>query len=136
MRCQRVPHCLSNLLEGPHGEHNRFQHPTLIRHQEGRVFLGQHEVYWLCLCVSRTFCTDVAPSRAQMGSALEGLYRASGEHKLRHHFLVATDHAAERCDRTLALGADAAQCLAPQAMILPREGWEGLLHTQTPVGPS
>ena len=33
----------------------------------------------------------------------------------------------------VALVADTAQYLAPHAMILPREGWEGRQHTQTPA---
>ena len=28
-----------------------------------------------------------------------------------------------------------AQCVAPHAMILPREGWEGRQHTKTPAAP-
>ena len=39
------------------------------------------------------------------------------------------------CDNTFAPVADVAQCLAPHAMILPREGWEGRQHTQTPAAP-
>ena len=68
-----------------------------------------------------------------MSSSLEGLYRANA--RPHHHFLVATEHQADLCDRTEALLADAAQCLAPPAMILPREGCEGPQHTQTPVAP-
>ena len=39
------------------------------------------------------------------------------------------------CDRTVALVTDVVQCMAPHAMILPREGWEGRQHTQTPAAP-
>ena len=46
---------------------------------------------------------------------------------------MATDHQAELCDQTVALVADAAQRLAPHAMVLPRKGWEGPQHTQTPA---
>ena len=72
---------------------------------------------------------------AEMRNALEGLYWAGGEHGPRHHFLVATGHAAELCDRTVVLVADAAQCLAPHAIILPREGWGGQQYSQTPAAP-
>ena len=70
-----------------------------------------------------------------MRSALEGLYRAGCEYGPRHHCLVSTDHEAELCDRAVALVADAAQCLAHHAMILPREGWEGQQYTQTAAAP-
>ena len=33
----------------------------------------------------------------------------------------------------VALAADVVQCLAPHAMMLPREGWEGQRHDQTPA---
>ena len=59
----------------------------------------------------------------------KGLYGAGDKHGPRHHLLVTTYHAAELCDNTVALVADVAQCLAPHAMILPREGWEGRQHT-------
>ena len=39
------------------------------------------------------------------------------------------------CDNTFAPVADVAHCLAPHAMIPPREGWEGRQHTQTPAAP-
>ena len=64
-------------------------------------------------------CADASPQPGEMRSALEGLYRAGDAHEPRHHFLAATDHQAELCDNTVALIADAAQCLAPHAMILP-----------------
>ena len=53
-------------------------------------------------------CANVSPPPAEMRRALEGLYRAGDAHGLRHHFRVATDHAAELCDNTVALVADAA----------------------------
>ena len=56
---------------------------------------------------------------------MEGFYSGGDKHEPRHHLLVARDHTAELCDNTVALVADVAQCLASQAMILPREGWEG-----------
>ena len=70
-----------------------------------------------------------------MRSALEGLYRACGKSGPWHHFPVATNHEAELCDNTVALVADAAQCLAPHTMILPREGWEGQQYARTPAAP-
>ena len=69
---------------------------------------------------------DACPPPAEMRSAPEGLYWARGEHGPRHHFLVATDHEVELCDRTVALVADTVQCMAHHAMILPREWWEGI----------
>ena len=51
----------------------------------------------------------------------------------RHHFLVAADHGVELSDDVVALAADVVQCLAPHAMMLPREGWEGQRHDQTPA---
>ena len=42
---------------------------------------------------------------------------------------------AELCDNTVALVADAAQCLAPHAMFLLREGWEGQQYSKTPAAP-
>ena len=53
--------------------------------------------------------------------------------KPRHHFLVAADHGVELSDDVVALAADVVQCLAPHAMMLPREGWEGQRHDQTPA---
>ena len=76
---------------------------------------------------------DASPSPAHMRSALAGLYRACGETRPVHHFLVATDHDAELCDNMVALVADAAQCLAPHVMILPREGWQGQQYSKTPA---
>ena len=78
-------------------------------------------------------CGDASLPPAEMRGALEGLYGTDDELGPRHHFMVATDHTAEVSDDTVALVADAAQCLAPHAMILPREGWEGQQHTQTPA---
>ena len=48
---------------------------------------------------------------------------------------MATDHTSELSDDTVALVADAAQCLAPHAMILRMERSEGQQHTQTPAAP-
>ena len=71
-----------------------------------------------------------------MRRALERLYQAStGERGPRHHLLVATDQEAELCDQTVVPAAHAAQCLAPHAMILPMEGWEGQQRTQTSAAP-
>ena len=39
----------------------------------------------------------------------------------------------ELSDDVVALAADVVQCLAPHAMLLPREGWEGQRHDQTPA---
>ena len=39
----------------------------------------------------------------------------------------------ELSDDVVALAADVLQCLAPHAMMLPREGWEGQRHNQTPA---
>ena len=39
---------------------------------------------------------------------------------------------AELSDDAVALVADVAQCLVPHAMMLPRAGWEGQRHNQTP----
>ena len=51
----------------------------------------------------------------------------------RHHFLVAADPTVELSDDVVALAADVAQCLAPHAVMLPREGWEGQRQDQTPA---
>ena len=53
--------------------------------------------------------------------------------KPRHHFLVAADHGVELSDNLVALAADVVRCLAPHAVMLPREGWEGQRHDQTPA---
>ena len=53
--------------------------------------------------------------------------------KPRHHFLVAADHGVELSDDVVALAADVVQCLAPHAMMLPKEGWEGQRQDQTPA---
>ena len=68
-----------------------------------------------------------------MRSAPDGLYAAGSKAGPRHHFLVAADPTAELSDDAIALVADVAQCLAPHAMMLPREGWEGQRHDQTPA---
>ena len=47
---------------------------------------------------------------------------------------MAADHGVELSDDVVALAADVVQCLAPHAMMLPREGWEGQRHDQTPAG--
>ena len=70
---------------------------------------------------------------AEMRSALEGLYATGNKPGPRHHFLAAADPTAELSDNAVALVADVAQCLAPHAMMLPREGWEGQRHNQTPA---
>ena len=65
-------------------------------------------------------CGDASPPPAELWGALEHLYS-----KPRHHFLVAADHGVDLSDDVVALAADVVQCLAPHAMMLPREGWEG-----------
>ena len=52
---------------------------------------------------------------------------------LRHHFPVAADPTAELSNDGVVLVAEVAQCVAPHAMMLPREGWEGQRHDQTPA---
>ena len=73
-------------------------------------------------------CRDASPPPAELRGALEQLYS-----KPRHQFLVAADHGVEVSDDVVALAADVVQCLAPNAMMLPREGWEGQRHDQTPA---
>ena len=73
-------------------------------------------------------CGDASPLPAELLGALERLYS-----KPRHHFLVAADHGVELSDDVVALAADVVQCLAPHAVMLPREGWEGQRHNQTPA---
>ena len=63
-------------------------------------------------------CGDASPPPAKMRGALEGLYS-----RPRHHSLVAADHWVELSDDVVALAADVVQCLAPHAVMLPREGW-------------
>ena len=63
-----------------------------------------------------------------MRGALERLY-----FKPRHHLLAAADHGVELSDHVVALAADVVQYLAPHAMLLPREGWEGQRYDQTPA---
>ena len=46
---------------------------------------------------------------------------------------MAADHGVELSDDVVALAADVVQCLAPHAMLLRREGWEGQRHDQTPA---
>ena len=46
---------------------------------------------------------------------------------------MAADHGVELSDVVVALAADVVQYLAFQAMMLPREGWEGQRHDQTPA---
>ena len=79
-------------------------------------------------------CGNTSPPPAEMRSALEGLYATGSKPGPRHHFLVAADPTAELSDDAVALVANVAQCLAPHAMMLPREGWEGQRHDQTPAG--
>ena len=53
---------------------------------------------------------DASPPPEEVRGALERLYRAgTGEHEHgpRHPFLVATDHQAELCNKTVALVANA-----------------------------
>ena len=71
---------------------------------------------------------DASPPPAEMRGALEGLYSTPS-----HHFLVAADHGVELSDDVVALAADVVKCLAPHAVMLPREGWEGQRHDQTPA---
>ena len=73
-------------------------------------------------------CGDASPPTAELRGDLEHLYS-----KPRNHFLVAADHGVELSDDVVALAADVVQCLAPQAMLLPREGWEGQRQDQTPA---
>ena len=73
-------------------------------------------------------CGDASPPPAEWRSALEHLYS-----KPKHQFLVAADHGVELSDDMVALAADVVQYLAPHAMMLPREGWEGQQHDQTPA---
>ena len=76
-------------------------------------------------------CGDACPPPAEMRGALEGLYAAGGKPGPRHHFLVAADPTVELSDDVVAMAAYVAQCLAPHAVMLPREGWEGQRHDQT-----
>ena len=86
-------------------------------------------------------CTPLAPRlRRRLSSAGRdaGPWRvflnATGDKAgPRHHFLVAADPTAELGGDAVALVADVAPCLAPLAMMLPREGWEGQRHYQTPA---
>ena len=73
-------------------------------------------------------CGNASPPPAELRGALEHLYS-----KPRHQFLVAADHGVELSDDVVALAADVVQCLARHAMMLPREGWEGQRHDQTPA---
>ena len=73
-------------------------------------------------------CGDAAPPPAELQGALEPLYS-----KPKHQFLVAADHGVELSDNVVALAADVVQYLAPYAMMLLREGWEGQRHAQTPT---
>ena len=73
-------------------------------------------------------CGHASPPPAELRGALEQLYS-----KPRHQFLLAADHGVELSDDVVALAADVVQCLAPHAMMLPREGWEGQRHDQTPA---
>ena len=73
-------------------------------------------------------CRNASPPPAELRGALEHLYS-----KPRHHFLVAAEHGVDLSDDVFALAADVVQCLAPNAMMLPREGWEGQRHDQTPA---
>ena len=70
-------------------------------------------------------CGDASPPPAEMCGTLEGLYAAGSKPGPRQHFLVAADPTVELSDDVVALAADVAQCLAPHAVMLPSEGWEG-----------
>ena len=78
-------------------------------------------------------CGDACPTPAERRSALEGLYATGDKPGPQHHFPVVADHTEELGDDTVPLVADVAQCLAPNAMMLPRDGWEGQQHTPTPA---
>ena len=78
-------------------------------------------------------CGDASPPPPEMRGAPEGLYPAGSKPGPRHHFVMAADPTVELSDDTVALAADVAQCLAPHAMMLPREGWEGQRQDQTPA---
>ena len=78
-------------------------------------------------------CGDASPLPAEMRSALEGLYAPGDKPGPRHHVLVAADPTAELGDNTVTLVADVAHYLAPHAMLLPRKGWQGQQHFQTPA---
>ena len=73
-------------------------------------------------------CGNASTPPAELLGALEHLYS-----KPRHHFLVAADHGVELSDDVVALAAELVQCLAPHAMMLPREGWVGQRHDQPPA---
>ena len=73
-------------------------------------------------------CGNASPPPGELRGALDNLYS-----KPRHHFLVAADHGVDLSDDVVALAAGVVQCLAPHAMMLPREGWEGQRHDQTPA---
>ena len=62
-------------------------------------------------------CGNASPPPAELRGALEHLYS-----KPRHHFLVAADHGVELSGDVVALAANMVQCLAPHAMMFPREG--------------
>ena len=78
-------------------------------------------------------CGDASPPPAEMRGALQGLYATGDKPGTRHHFLVAADPTPELSNDAGALVADVAQCLAPHAMMLPREGLGGQRHNQTPA---
>ena len=66
---------------------------------------------------------------------MEGLYATGDKRRPWHHFLVAAQPTAELGNDTVALVANVAQCLAPHAMMLSRERWEGtvLLESGRPT---
>ena len=68
-----------------------------------------------------------------MQGALKGLYAARSKPGPRYHFLVAADPKVELSDDVVALAADVAKCLAPHAVMLPKEAWEGQRHDKTPA---
>ena len=67
-------------------------------------------------------CGDTSLPTAEMRGALEGLYATGDKPGPPHPFLAGADATAELSDDAVALVADVAQCLAPHAMMLPREG--------------
>ena len=65
-------------------------------------------------------CGDASAPPAELRGALERLFS-----KPRHHFLVAEGHGVELSDEVVALASDVVHCMAPHAVMLPREGLGG-----------
>ena len=77
-------------------------------------------------------CQDASPPPAEMRGALEGLYATGDKPGPRHtSWWPRTTRRARRQHGRA--GCNVAQCLVPHAMMLPREGWEGQQHSQTPA---